>query len=71
MKYKKRITDKEIEMKLEASGALLIRGPKSCGKTESAKQFANSILNVDQNEQVSLLMDISPQQLLVGNTSIN
>jgi predicted AAA+ superfamily ATPase len=68
MKYKERITDSELERKLGASGALLIRGAKACGKTESAKQFAHSILQVDRDENVSILMDTSPKRLLVGET---
>jgi hypothetical protein len=31
--YIKRISDVELQRKLEASGALLIRGMKACGKT--------------------------------------
>lgn len=66
MKYFHRISDKELEIKLNSAGALLIRGIKACGKTESAKQFANSILELDQNEQIPLLMETAPQRLLVG-----
>jgi len=68
MLYVNRISDKELKRKLDASGALLIRGPKACGKTESAKQFAKSILNVDQDEQVPILMETSPKRLLTGKT---
>ena len=68
MKYFNRISDSELKRKLESAGALLIRGIKACGKTESAKQFANSILEVDQNEQVPLLMETAPQRLLLGET---
>ncbi len=46
MKYYTRIAEEEIKQKLQASGALLIKGPKSCGKTETAKQFAE-ILRAD------------------------
>jgi len=46
MSYCKRISDKELERKLNSSGAVLIRGAKACGKTESAKQFSGSILNI-------------------------
>jgi predicted AAA+ superfamily ATPase len=42
MAYIKRIIESELKRKLNASGAVLIRGVKSCGKTESAKQFASS-----------------------------
>jgi predicted AAA+ superfamily ATPase len=66
--YKSRISDEELLRKLDSGGALLIRGMKACGKTESAKQFAKSVLNIDQDEQVSLLMQTAPQRLLLGET---
>ena len=68
MKYLNRISDSELKRKLDSAGALLIRGPKACGKTESAKQYSNSILELDQNEQVPLLMETAPQRLLFGET---
>lgn len=68
MEYIKRISDSELYRKLTASGAVLIRGAKACGKTESAKQFAKSILQVDRDEQVSALMDTAPKRLLMGDT---
>ena len=68
MKYLNRISDSELKRKLDSAGALLIRGPKACGKTESAKQYSNSILELDQNEQVPLLMETAPQRLLLGET---
>jgi predicted AAA+ superfamily ATPase len=66
--YKERLTDKELLRKLDSAGALLIRGMKACGKTESAKQYSKSILALDQDEQVPLLMATSPQRLLLGDT---
>ncbi len=68
MEYKHRISDKELQRKLSASGAVLIRGPKACGKTESAKQLAKSVLNVDRDEQVQALISIAPKRLLLGET---
>ncbi len=47
---------------------MLVRGAKACGKTESAKQIAGSILNVDKNEQVQAMMAASPIRLLLGKT---
>lgn len=66
--YKSRISDLELLRKLDSAGALLIRGMKACGKTESAKQFAQSILKTDQDEQVPLLIETAPQRLLLGET---
>ena len=68
MGYINRISDNELQRKLEASGAVLIRGAKACGKTESAKQFAKSILQVDRDEQVPALMSTAPKRLLLGDT---
>ena len=67
-KYIKRISDSELQRKINASGAVLIRGAKACGKTESAKQLAKSILHVDRDEQVRAFMDTAPQRLLTGKT---
>ncbi len=66
--YISRLTDEELLRKLDVSGALLIRGMKACGKTVSAKEFSNSILQLDQDEQVPLLIETAPQRLLIGKT---
>jgi predicted AAA+ superfamily ATPase len=68
MEYKNRISDEELQRKLSASGAVLIRGAKACGKTESAKQLANSLLHLDRDEQAQLLFDTAPKRLLLGDT---
>lgn len=68
MSYYPRIVEAEIGRKLNASGALLIKGPKSCGKTETAKRFVKSILQVDRDEQVPVVMNIDPKILLSGET---
>lgn len=69
MKYINRIIDKEIEKKLSIMGAVLIKGPKWCGKTTSAKQFAKSILemqNPDLQDNYIELADTKPSLLLEG-----
>jgi predicted AAA+ superfamily ATPase len=68
MIYKERISDKELKRKLNASGGVLIKGAKACGKTESAKQLAKSVLSVDRDEQVEALINTAPKRLLFGNT---
>ncbi|MCQ2593072.1 MAG: DUF4143 domain-containing protein [Treponema sp.] len=70
-KYKPRITDILIERKLRGKGALLIEGPKWCGKTTTAEQFAKSILYMSKPEDVSsnlMMADINPSKLLEGET---
>lgn len=68
MSYIKRLSDSELYRKLHSAGALLIQGTKACGKTESARQFSGSVLELDQDEQVALVMETAPQRLLLGET---
>ena len=68
MQYIRRIIEDDLLEKMAASGAVLIKGPKSCGKTETAKQYANSILKMDRDPQVSAMMATNPQLLLEGDT---
>jgi predicted AAA+ superfamily ATPase len=68
MSYLPRIADLELRRKLEASGAVLIRGPKACGKTETASQVAQSVLYADRDQSVPLALDVAPHKLLEGAT---
>ena len=69
--YKKRIADDLLERKLKGKGAVLIQGPKWCGKTTTAEQISGSILymaNPADEEQNVSLADLSPNLLLTGAT---
>jgi len=71
IKYKHRIADSILERKVLGKGAVLIEGPKWCGKTTTAKQIAKSILDLGDSSvlmQSSQLIEISPQALLEGKT---
>lgn len=45
--YRKRLVDSLLERKLQGAGAVLIEGPKWCGKTTTAEQFAESVIYID------------------------
>ncbi len=45
-KYKQRIADRLLERKILGKGAVLIEGPKWCGKTTTEKQLAKSVLDL-------------------------
>lgn len=69
--YKKRIADDILKRKLEGKGAVLIEGPKWCGKTTTAEQVAASVLYMDdpgRKEQNITMSEVNPQRLLKGNT---
>lgn len=70
-KYKKRVVDEILESKLKGSGAILIEGPKWCGKTTTSLQFAKSdlVMTDPTSEKENLLLaDINPNILLEGET---
>ncbi|HIH35380.1 MAG TPA: ATP-binding protein [Methanosphaera sp.] len=67
--YLKRYLDKIIQERLDMIGAIVIVGPKWCGKTTTAKQHANSILdlqNPDTFDSYKELSSFKPSLLLEG-----
>lgn len=69
--YRKRIADDILKRKLEGKGAVLIEGPKWCGKTTTAEQIAASVLymdNPEKKEQNIAMSELSPKRLLKGDT---
>lgn len=67
--YNYRIVDSLLQDKLEAKGAVLIEGPKWCGKTTTASQKAASILHMDnptEKDQNLTLAKLNPLRLLKG-----
>ena len=70
-KYRIRIVDEMLKDKLEAKGAVVIEGPKWCGKTTTAMQVAGSILRMDEpskRETNIQMSEIAPERLLKGKT---
>lgn len=69
--YKHRIADGLLARKMRGKGAVLIEGPKWCGKTTTAKQLAKSFLDLGDAsvmKQSAALMAVSPETLLKGDT---
>ena len=70
MEYMDRIIDEQLALKLESFGAVLIVGPKGCGKTTSAKQKAKSFIEFQDEEQRDNLIAVAntyPSKLLIGD----
>jgi predicted AAA+ superfamily ATPase len=61
MPYRPRIVDSELVTRLAATGAVVIEGPKGCGKTATARQLARSevLLDVDDNARRAIAIDPS------------
>lgn len=71
MKYLKRTADAVLEEQLEAFGAVLIEGPKWCGKTTTAEQMAKSVIKLqdpDMREEYLATAATKPSLLLNGDT---
>ena len=64
--YHPRILDRELVLRLESVGAVVIEGAKGTGKTESARQVANSAAFLDTDSQVRHLLEIEPALVLEG-----
>ena len=66
--YQTRVVDEELRRRLGSAGAVLIEGPKACGKTETARQVAASevLLDVDQNARAAV--GLNPALVLEGET---
>jgi predicted AAA+ superfamily ATPase len=71
MKYLKRIADNQLALRLEALGAVQIKGPKWCGKTTTAEMQSKSIINMqdpDKRDSYLATARTKPSLLLKGAT---
>ena len=69
MEYIKRYVDEELNDILECMGAVLIVGPKWCGKTTTATQFAKTVIELQHptlGKSYIELADVDPLLLLDG-----
>lgn len=69
--YKHRIADALLQRKMQGKGAVLVEGPKWCGKTTTAQQIAKSALMLGKKsvfEQSKDLIEFNPDFLLAGDT---
>ena len=67
--YIKRTCDENLKLKLETFGAVHIVGPKWCGKTTTAKQFAKSYIEMQDPDKREMYLEtakIKPSNLLIG-----
>ena len=69
--YKYRILDKVLDKRLKSIGAVLIEGPKWCGKTTTSEKLAQSVIYMSDpanKNQYLEMAEINPQRLLEGAT---
>ena len=68
MQYRARVVDAELAASLASAGAVLIEGPKACGKTETARQAAHSEVLLDVDLRARQAAAIDPSLVLDGDT---
>ena len=66
--YHARVVDSELRERLQSSGAVLIQGPKVCGKTETALRAAESQVRLDVDDQARNAAKLTPDLVLIGET---
>ncbi|MBP5305828.1 MAG: ATP-binding protein [Lachnospiraceae bacterium] len=69
--YYERICDQILTDKLEAKGAVLVKGAKWCGKTTTAAHLAKSVIYIEDpsmKKQYLEIADLNPSLLLQGET---
>lgn len=69
--YRSRVADVLLARKLESMGAVLVEGPKWCGKTTTCRQFAKSVLDLsdpDVRDHALELAEMDVKALLEGET---
>lgn len=61
--YLPRVADGELTTRLSSAGAVLIEGPKACGKTATASQIARSVVRLDVDPGSRALVAAAPEVL--------
>lgn len=65
--YYERLIEKEIERKLKSSGAVLVAGPKFCGKTTTCMKYQNSFVKLNTKQAIAMAR-MNPRGVLDGET---
>jgi predicted AAA+ superfamily ATPase len=61
--YLPRVVDGELSARMSSAGAVLIEGPKACGKTETATRVARSVVRLDIDGGARALVSAAPEVL--------
>lgn len=64
--YYKRYIEKQIQELLDTTGAVVVAGPKFCGKTTTCKLFAKSEYSLSTKSKIELAQS-NPEAILIGN----
>ena len=68
MDYRPRIVDEELQRRLKGTGAVVIEGPRACGKTATARNVAASEALLDTDDDLREAVSVNPALVLNGDT---
>lgn len=68
MEYRQRAVDAQVATLMSAMGAVVIEGPKACGKTMTAMQVARSAVRLDVDANARTAAAVDPSLVLEGDT---
>ncbi len=68
VRYLQRAVDRPLRELLDGMGAVLIEGPRACGKTSTGQHVAASSVRLDSSPALIQLAELDPGQLLRGET---
>lgn len=63
--YYKRLIEQEIELKMRTSGAVVVAGPKFCGKTTTCMLYQKSFVKLNTQQAISMAR-MNPKAVLNG-----
>ena len=63
--YYQRLIEKEIEKKLKSSGAIVVAGPKFCGKTTTCMLYQKSFIKLNTKQAITMAR-MNPKAVLGG-----
>lgn len=65
--YLPRVVDQQMADSLRSSPAVLVEGPRACGKTWTGRRFADSVVRFDELPSTQVKLEVDPAAFLVGD----
>ena len=64
--YLPRVVDEHMERLLRTAPAVVVEGPRACGKTWTGRRFAHSMVRFDELDSTRRKLEVNPASFLVG-----
>jgi len=68
--YRDRVADRELVDRLTSAGAVLVEGPKACGKSRTAERLARTVIRLDVDDSSRALVSSAPEVLFAADPPI-